>query len=103
MELREQLPYLERADTSRGLAMLVAGAVMVLLKWIVPAVAPLAVAAYGIYQVINRRYGEGAAAVGIAVLLWYGRGVVGWLLWVLGAAFVLAGLFLLIRSLRETA
>jgi hypothetical protein len=90
-------------DTSRGLAMLIAGAVMVLLKWVLPPVAPLVVAAYGIYQAVHRRYGEGLAAVGVAVVLWYARGVVGWLLWLVGAAFVAAGLFFLIRSMRESA
>jgi hypothetical protein len=93
--------YLARQDTSRGLAMLIAGAVMVVLKWVLPPVAPLAVAAYGVYQALNRQYGEGLAAVALAVILWYARGLVGWLLWLVGAAFVLAGLFFLIRSLRE--
>ena len=103
MELRKERGFLARQDSSRGVAMLIAGAVMVVLKWVLPAVAPLAVAAYGIYQAVNRRYGEGLAAIGIAVVLWYARGVVGWLLWLVGAAFVLAGLFFLIRSMRESA
>lgn len=95
-------PYLARQDTSRGLAMLIAGAVMIVLKWVLPPVAPLAVAAYGAYQALNRQYGEGLAAVGVAVVLWYARGFVGWLLWLIGAAFVLAGLILLIRSMKES-
>ena len=94
---------LRKPDTSRGLALLIAGAVMVVLKWVLPPVAPLAVVAYGLYQALNRQYGEGLVAVGLALVLWYARGLVGWLLWIVGAGFVLAGLFLLIRSLRETA
>ena len=92
-----------RGDTGRGVAMLAAGGVMVLLKWILPPVAPLAVAAYGIYQIYNRQYTEGAVAVGLAIALWYLRGVVGWLLWLVGAGLVVFGLFFLIRSLRETS
>ena len=100
--MQEGAHYLARQDTSRGLAMLIAGAVMVLLKWVLPPVAPLAVAVYGAYQGLNRQYGEGLAAIGLAIVLWYARGLVGWLLWLIGAAFVLAGLFFLIRSLRES-
>lgn len=88
-------------DSGRGVAMLTAGAVLVLLKWVLPPVAPLAVGAYGIYQLYYRQYAEGAIALALAVALWFLRPVVGWLLWVVGAAFVAFGLFFLIRSLRE--
>ncbi len=87
-------------DTGRGLALVTAGAVMVLLKWVLPAVAPLAVAAYGAYQLVHRQYAEGGLAIGFAVALWYLRDLVGGLLWFIGAGFVGLGLFFLIRSLR---
>jgi hypothetical protein len=93
--------YLSRAGTTRGLALLIAGAAMVVLHWIVPPLAPLAVAAYGVYQLFRARFGEGAVALLICAGLWYTRPLVGWLLWLVGAAFVLAGLFYLIQSLRE--
>jgi len=93
--------YLVRVNTARGLALLIAGAAMVVLHWIVPPLAPLAVAAYGGYQVFRARFGEGAVALLVCIGLWYTRPLVGWLLWMVGAAFVLAGLFYLIQSLRE--
>jgi hypothetical protein len=94
--------FLTRPDAARGLALLAAGAAMVVLHWVVPPMAPLAVAAYGVYQLFKRRYGEAAVAILIAVALWYTRLLVGWLLWLVGAAFVVAAIFYLIQALRES-
>lgn len=99
--MREIPSYWAKPETSRGLAMLIAGAALVVLKWVLPAVAPLAVVAYGLYQATQRRYGEAFAALAVSVALWYGSVIVGVLLWLAGAAFAVAGLFLLIRSWRE--
>ena len=99
--MEQRTGYLARADTARGLALLIAGAAMVVLHWILPPLAPLAVAAYGAYQVFRARFGEGAVAIVVCIGLWYTRPLVGWLLWIVGAVFVLAGLFYLIQSWRE--
>jgi hypothetical protein len=98
-----EVDYWSRPNTSRGLALLIAGAAMVLLRWMLPPLAPLAVAAYGVYQFFSRRLGEGLVAILVAVALWYLRGLVGGLLWLVGAAFVVVGMFYLIKSLREPA
>ncbi|MEE8554770.1 MAG: hypothetical protein V3T00_02835 [bacterium] len=103
MGMDNEFGYLVKRDTGRGVAMLTAGAVMVLLKWVLPPVAPVAVAAYGGYQIYNRQYLEGAIAIGLAVVLWLVRGLVGGLLWVVGAGLVGLGLFFLIRSLRGSS
>lgn len=89
-----------RFDAGRGIALMSAGAMMVLLKWVLPAIAPLAVAAYGAYQLYYRQWSEGAIAIAVAIALWYLRDMVGGLLWLIGAGFVGFGLFYLIRSLR---
>jgi len=87
-------------DKSRGVALLLASAVLVLLTWVLPAVAPLAIAAYGIYQIVVKNYAEGLVALGLAVVFWLLRPLVGGLIWIfaLGASGV--GLFFLIRGLR---
>lgn len=90
-------------DLGRGTALIVSGAVMVLLKWVLPPVAPLAIAAYGIYRLYRKDISEGLLALAIAVLAWFLRPFVGWLLWVVGAAMVAFGLFYLIRGLRTDA
>ncbi|MBI4081807.1 MAG: hypothetical protein HY423_04280 [Candidatus Lambdaproteobacteria bacterium] len=88
-------------DRSRGLALLLASAVLVLLSFVVPPVAPIAIIAYGFYQLYRKNYTEGALAILLAVVVWVLRGVVGWLIW--ACAFVAAGLglFFLIRGLRD--
>lgn len=87
-------------DVGRGVALLTAGAVMVLLKWVVPAVAPLALGAYGLYRLFNRDYTESAVALGIAIVLWYLQAPLGGFLWLVGAAMAGVGLFFLIRGFR---
>lgn len=103
IQIQQSGSYWAKPNTSRGLAMLIAGAVIVMLKWVLPSVAPLAVVAYGAYQATQRLYGEALAALAVALVLWYARTLVGGLLWLAGAAFAAAGLFLLIRSWREAA
>jgi hypothetical protein len=88
-------------DLGRGTALLVSGAVMVLLKWVLPPVAPVAIAAYAIYRLYYKDVAEGLLALALAVLAWYLRTPVGWLLWLVGAAMVSFGLFFVIRGLRE--
>ena len=90
-------------DTNRGIALLVTGAVMVLLRWVLPPVAPVAIAAYGVWRLFRKEVGEGLLALAIAVLAWVLRGFVGGVLWMIGAVVVAAGLFFLIRGLRSSA
>jgi hypothetical protein len=92
IERREQ-------DLGRGTALLVSGAVMVLLKWILPPVAPVAIAAYGLYRLYYKDVGEGLLALALAVVAWVLRYPLGWLLWLGGAAMVGFGLFFVIRGL----
>ena len=94
--------WLERSETDaqRGTALLVSGTVMVVLKWLVPYVAPVAVAAYGLYALYHRHTVEGLVALGVAVLLWMLRAPLGALLWLVGAAMATCGLFFLIRGMR---
>lgn len=87
-------------DIGRGTALLASGAVMVLLKWVLPVIAPLAVAAYGIYRFTRKDIGEGLVALACAVLFYYLQGAVAWLLWTAGGLMVGFGLFFLIRALR---
>lgn len=89
-------------DVGRGTALVVTGAVMVLLKWVLPPVAPIAIAAYAVYRLYYRDLAEGLLALALAVLAWVLRIPVGWLLWLAGAAMVAFGLFYLIRGLRES-
>ncbi|NIP73051.1 MAG: hypothetical protein GWO16_08485, partial [Gammaproteobacteria bacterium] len=84
----------------RGTALLVSGAVMVLLTWVLPSVAPVAVGAYGVYQLYRKQPAEGLLALALAVVFWFLRVPLGWLLWLAGAGMVGFGLFYLIRGLR---
>jgi len=95
------VPYWSRRGAVKGAALLGAGAGTLILHWIVPPLAPVAVAAYGVFQAFKGRLGEAALAVLIAVALWYLRPLVGWLLWMVGAGFMLGGLFYLIQSRGE--
>jgi len=88
-------------DLGRGTALLVSGAVMVLLKWILPPVAPVAIAAYGIYRLYYKDFAEGLLALALAVLAWFLRYPLGWMLWLGGAAMVGFGLFFVIRGLAD--
>ena len=87
-------------DLGRGIALLVASAVMVLLTWVVPAVAPLALAGYGIYLLFMRRFREMTVTLVVAVGLWFLAGLLGGLLWLFGVAMAGFGLFFLIRGFR---
>ena len=87
-------------DRDRGIALLVAGAVMVLLKWILPIAAPVAALAYGIYRMSSKRYKEGALFIGVAIVLWLLHAFIGWLLWLAGFVMAGVGIFYLIRSFR---
>lgn len=89
-----------QTDAQRGTALLVSGAVMVVLKWLVPYVAPFAVAAYGLYALYHRHAVEGLAALGVAILLWLLRVPLAVLFWFVGAAMAAVGIFFLIRSMR---
>jgi len=86
-------------DLGRGVALLVTGAVMVLLTFVLPAVAPIAVAAYGFYRLFHKELGEGLLALAIAVVVWLLRHPLGWLLWLMGAVMVGFGVFFIIRGL----
>lgn len=90
-------------DLGRGTALLVSGAVMVLLKWILPSVAPVAIAAYALYRLYYKDIAEGLLALALAALAWVLRYPLGWLLWLGGAAMVGFGLFFVIRGLRADA
>lgn len=87
-------------DLGKGTALLAAGAVMVLLKWVLPMVAPLALAAYGIYRLFMKDYIESGIALAAAIVLWLLQTPVGWILWLMGAAMAGFGLFFLIRGIR---
>ncbi len=88
-------------NINRGIVLLISGGATVLLKWVLPAVAPLAVVAYGIYRLYTRNFREGGIAIMIALLLWLLRHQVGWLLWAVAALMTGLGLFLLIAGLRD--
>lgn len=94
----EIMPQTER-DLGRGAALLVSGAVMVLLMLVVPYIAWIAVAAYGLYRLYLREIGEGLVALAIAVLVFFLSGVLAFLIWILGALMAGTGLFFLIRGL----
>ncbi len=88
-------------DRDRGIALLVAGAVMVLLKWVVPVVAPIAVLAYAIYRLVGKEYKEALIFAVVAVALWFLQVPLGWLLWLCGFLMAGFGLFFMIRSFRS--
>ncbi|MCH7479112.1 MAG: hypothetical protein IIA14_13560 [SAR324 cluster bacterium] len=87
-------------DLGRGFGLLGAAAVMMLLTWVVPAVAPVALAGYGIYLLFMRSFRAMAVALLGAVGLWFLAGLLGGLLWWFGAAMAGFGLFFLIRGFR---
>lgn len=94
------IPQRER-DLGRGTALLVCGAIMVLLTWILPAIAFLAVAAYGVYRLYLKEITEGLIALVVAVVFYFLSGLLAGLLWVIGALVAGMGLFFLIRALLE--
>ena len=100
MEMEFEIISRRDQDLGRGVALLVAGAVMSLLKFILPAVAPLALAAYGIYRLFSKDYLECAVIVGAAVLLWFLKDIVAGLLLICGVGMAGIGLFFLIRGIR---
>jgi len=93
---------LQRAETEkpRGAALAISGLVMVLLGWLVPLVAPIAVAAYGLYQLNRRQPAEGLIALAAAALLWVLRVPLGALFWLIGAGMAGLGIFFIIRGTR---
>lgn len=94
----ELIPQKER-DLGRGAALLVCGAVMVLLTWIIPSIAFLVVATYGVYRLYLKEISEGLVALAVAVGLYIFSGLLAGLLWIVGALAAGAGLFFLIRAL----
>ena len=90
-------------DLGRGTALLVSGAVMVLLTYVLPAVAPVAIFGYGVYRLIKKQVKEGLIAMAMGAVLWYLRAPLEWLLWWIGAGIVGLGLFFLIRGFRPSA
>lgn len=94
------IPRKER-DLGRGAALLVCGAVMVLLTWILPSIAFLVAAAYGIYRLFLKEISEGLIALAVAVAFYIFSGLLAGLLWIVGALATGAGLFFLIRALLE--
>ena len=101
MNLHIELTDRKDHDVGRGTALLVSGAVMVLLTWIIPWVAPIAIGAYGVYRLFQKELGEGGVSLLVAVVLYFLSGIVEWLLWLSGAFMVGAGLFFLIRAMRS--
>jgi len=87
-------------DLGRGVALMVAGAVMVLLKFVLPVMAPIVLAGYAVYRLFTRGFMESAIAIAVALGLWFLQGLVGWLLLMLGAGMAGIGLFFLIRGVR---
>ena len=94
------IPQKER-DLGRGAALLACGAVMVLLTWILPSIAFLAVAAYGVYRLFLKEFGEGLVALAVAVAFYIFSGVLAALLCIVGALAAGAGLFFMIRALLQ--
>ena len=87
-------------DIGRGTALLITGAVLFILKWVLPVVTPLAIGGYAIYRFYRKELGEGLIFMALAVLAWFLRVPLGWLLWVIGAGFVAFGVFYLIKGMR---
>ena len=87
-------------DLGRGVALLVSGAVMMLLKFVLPVMAPIALAAYAFYRLFRRNYVESAIMIVVALALWYLQGLMGGLLFLIAAGMVGFGLFFLIRGMR---
>ncbi|MND01473.1 hypothetical protein D3C83_204790 [compost metagenome] len=62
--------------------------------------APVAVAAYGLYRLYRRETAEGGIALAVAVLLWFLRVPLGAVFWLIGAVMGAFGLFFFIRGMR---
>lgn len=90
-------------DIGRGTALIVTGTVMVILKFVVPWVMPLAVGAYGVYRLYKKQLGEGLIFLALAVVAWYLGKLVEWSLVFIGALFVGFGLFYLLKGFRADA
>ena len=90
---------LQEFDVQRGGALLISGALLVLLHFVLPIVAPFAVAAYDIYRFTLRQVQEGIVALAVAVLLWFAREPLGWLLWLVAALMAGLGFFYFIRGI----
>ena len=90
-------------DLGRGTALLVSGAVMVLLTYVLPAVAPIAIFGYGLYRLFKRQVREALISMALGVVLYFLMGLLEWLLWLCGAGMVGLGLFFLIRGFRASA
>jgi len=87
-------------DIGRGTALLAAGAVMVLLTWVLPWSVPFAVGGYGVYRLGQKQIGEGLLFLALGVVFWFLRRPVEMLLWFTGFVVVAVGIFMLIRGLR---
>ena len=87
-------------DIGRGTALLAAGAIMVLLTWILPWAAPFAIGAFGVYRLMQKDTGEGLLFMALGMVLWFLRKPVEVLLWAAGFLIVAVGIFMLIRGLR---
>ena len=90
-------------DIGRGTALLVCGAVLVLLKFTIPWIAWLVIGAYGLYRLFLKDVGEGLVALALAVVFYFLSGLLAGVLWVLAALVAGAGLFFLIRALRGSS
>jgi len=85
-------------DVGRGTALLITGAVMVLLTWVLPIMVPIAVGAFGVYQLTQRQLPDGLLALAVAVVMWFLKGLVWWLMWLVSAGMVGLGLFFMLRG-----
>ena len=88
-------------DLGRGVALMGAGAMMMLLKFVLPIMAPIALAGYAFYRLFAKNYLESAVTLAVALALWYLQGLVGWVLLMISSAMVGFGVFFLIRGMRE--
>ena len=95
----EVIPEKEQ-DIGRGTALLAAGAVMVLLTWVLPWSAPFAVGAYGIHRLIRKQAGEGLLFLALGLVFWFLRRPVELVLWFTGFLIVAVGIFMILRGLR---
>ncbi|MDH4121396.1 MAG: hypothetical protein OEV94_06820 [Deltaproteobacteria bacterium] len=91
---------LNEEDTLRGIALIAIGGVLVLLKWIVPYAAPLALVVYAGLQAYTQRYGEAIVALALAVLLWQLKELLEGLVWVAGVLAATGGFVFLLRNLK---
>ena len=87
-------------DMGRGVVLILGSALMVLLQFIIPAVAPLVMVAYGVYRLFTKNYGESAIAILLAILFWFLRAPISWIFWMFGAGMAGVGLFFIIRGIR---